>query len=264
MKHKEIVRVLKKKLKECDKLAGAVGSGFDREVIHDFRVSVKVLRAVLRLMESATDGARFKIPAKLKRLYRIAGVIREAQLEMEWLNKKRLTVPAYTTALADMISEQQGEWHKCYDKKTIRHAADKMVTYPFKPLTAEALHYFCDTRTGAIASVNLSTTDTQLHDVRKGIKHMLHVADYLAPKLKRTARFPDTGAIIQLRVLDKAIGNYNDDRLALEHITEYLTQNLSREERTAITQFRDKEQLQLAKQELVGTIQKAGSEIVGV
>ena len=222
MSKKKIKRLIKKMMGTIAKLSGAIGNGFDQDTIHDFRVSVKSLRSILRLMESCAEDDKFRMPKKLKRLYGIAGIIRESQLEKNMLYKKRVDAPKYVDALMHNIKEQKNAWYKHYSKKTIRKVLKRITTYRYKPLNPEAVNVFYHTRIASFKDLAPLPTDTQLHQVRKDLKDILLIENFLPSELKRAVQFPNKNLLGKLEELAQTIGSYNDERLMLQHVNKFL------------------------------------------
>ena len=77
MEHKEIEQIIKKYFKKLHHLLGQIEKDFDPEAIHHFRVQVKKLRALLRLLATELQDRRFQ----LENLLYLARVNTELQKE---------------------------------------------------------------------------------------------------------------------------------------------------------------------------------------
>lgn len=67
--------------KKLDNYSRKMALNFDKEVIHNFRVEYKKLRAFTRLVNDRVHKDEIKIPKKLKKVYSIAGELRDLQLQ---------------------------------------------------------------------------------------------------------------------------------------------------------------------------------------
>lgn len=263
MKQKEIKRIITRKMRTIDSLSFLVGDNFDKEIIHDFRLSVKSLRSFLHLIESHADNIDFRIPKKLRRLYRIAGILRESALEKEFLKNKCVDIPHYINFLDSTISEQKREWKNHYSRKVIRHASKKITAYQYNPINSEDWGDFLADCLMPLTTLKSSATDLQLHEMRKNVKDVLSVVKDIDDKLMRSAQTPDKHTIKHLKELAQTIGSYNDERITLKHLNAFLSNASSDEEIITIRQFRDTERKKLLaeKKQLIRTCRLAIAEI---
>ena len=96
-----------KQLQTAIQLLETFTPGADEEIIHQLRVSLKKIKAV-RLFISTLHPAKAKqIRKKLKLIFRAAGSIREAQLQLQWLKKKRYLHLIEAASLAQRITEDE-------------------------------------------------------------------------------------------------------------------------------------------------------------
>ena len=78
-----------KQLQTAIQLLETFTPGADEEIIHQLRVALKKIKAV-RLFISTLHPAKAKqIRKKLQLIFRSAGSIREAQLQLQWLTLSR-------------------------------------------------------------------------------------------------------------------------------------------------------------------------------
>ncbi|MEA1898263.1 MAG: CHAD domain-containing protein [Bacteroidota bacterium] len=96
-----------------------VKGNYEMEDIHQLRVNMKKLRALFRFLESATNKAfRYKDSNKLlKKCFRVAGIIRERQINLELLKNYELSDKAYL---------QYEKYAKLKDKKE-KEKLDKAI-----------------------------------------------------------------------------------------------------------------------------------------
>lgn len=259
MKTKDIKHILKQQLQVIDKCTAAIGDdGFKEEDIHDLRVPVKALHAMLRLLASYNIDIKPGIPHKLKRLYGIAGIIREAQLEMSMLEKKDLALPGYTEQLDNTIIQQKKEWHKAYSHKTVHKAWKQIADYSYDAPNAEALRHFYTAHLATLTTLQDTATDTDIHNVRKRVKDIVLLVRYLPGDLRQAAQYPGDGAIKKLQELARITGDYNDQRLLLEHLETYLQQTPTATDKTIVQQLTatTRQQLQADKKRVVGMVRE--------
>src|ERR1700744_2501723 len=127
MKKGKVNATIRKQVKQIKRYCRDIAEDFDKDAVHDMRVAVKTLRSFLRLLHMNIHKPQLKISKKLKRLYHIAGAIRDAQLELETIKKEQPELLHYISHLHDLIDRQKKEWKKHYSKKTINTFGHKLL-----------------------------------------------------------------------------------------------------------------------------------------
>jgi len=259
MTQKEIRAVVKEKTREIEDLAAAVDKRFGKEHIHDFRVSVKSLRSFLRLQESTLANSGFKLSKKLKRLYRIAGVIRDCELAKEFLHEMQVNIPHYVHFLDHIVNNKKKEWEKYYSIKEVRSASKKMEAYAYKALPPDAFPKFVNDRLNALNTIKIIASDDEVHEVRKRVKDILCVSQLVDKEFWAPAQPPSELALKTLHELTDIIGDYNDERILLEHVKAFPLAGLDKEEKSTLSEFKrtERKQLQLIKKKLFEAIDRA-------
>jgi CHAD domain-containing protein len=249
MKKKEIKALLKKKLRAIEKLSSATGHSFEKNIIHDFRLSIKSLRSFLRLLKSCAGKDEIEIHQKIRRLYHIAGVIRQSELEKEFLIKMKINVPSYIDSLEKKMNRKKREWRKCYSRKVISNSSRKIMAHKYEVLHLSALDNFISKRLMQLVTLKNSVTDAQLHEIRKNVKDILYISGSVDKKLWDSVRLSDELTARKLQELTETIGSYNDERIMHEHLNAFSSRDLSNEEETTIKQFKsiEKKKLKLEK-----------------
>ncbi len=87
MERKVIIEAFNKRFSKLDDCMGKLTISFTPDNIHKFRIEIKKLRALFRLVKEGKDHAgHLKIPKKIKQLYKAAGIVRSLQLQEEHLS----------------------------------------------------------------------------------------------------------------------------------------------------------------------------------
>lgn len=238
MKPERIKEVIQEKVKEVSKHCGRIGRDFDKETIHKFRVSVKTLRSFLRLLRTGSKEPYAKLPGKFKRLYQVAGAIRDAQLELEKLEIGS-DLPVYTQKLRNDIERCKKEWNNHYSKKLMVKLKKRLSNYHLVSLNPQVLTDFFAIRIEAVATCakTKSPSNAQVHEMRKQLKDLVYTSK-LAKKEWRTAY--ERIKRIPVKTLDNLtadIGEYNDARLTYEHLNSFASPQMEITERKAIHQI---------------------------
>ena len=245
-----------------EKYSSQIGEDFDKDLIHEFRLSIKSLRSLLRLSASRSNGVKARLPKKLKRLFDIAGAIRESELEKELLIKTHINVPDYFEFLDNKIAEQKSEWTKHFSRKVMIRARKKIKGYKYKALNSETLNNFVSANLSSLSTLASAPPDEKVHDVRKNLKDVLNIIKLLNVKKLGSVGLSGQPAITELQKLAEIIGNYNDKRVMLEHITAFQLHDVNDNEMAAIKQFEQTEKKKLKNEKglLLGVVKHAASD----
>lgn len=246
MRPEKIRRLIGENVDELFETGKQIEGNFDKDVIHDFRVEVKTLRSFLRLINTETN-IPVELPKKLKRLYHIAGAIRDTQLEMERLSAKEQQLPNYTANLRYSLERQKNEWSRHYSKKTFRRLSYKLLETDYKRLPPTALPDFFNLRMLWVADLGkvTSPTDNQVHSIRKHIKDVLYCFKIAKKHWKKAYSLVSD---IPLEPLDNTadeIGEYNDRRIMLEHLGSFSSRSTEQDEADNIIAICHEDRIQL-------------------
>ncbi len=236
MDQEKIRAVIKAKVAELSVLSEKIGDGFDKEPIHKFRVAVKSLRSFLRLLRTQPNTPSLKMPKSFKRLYQIAGAIRDAQLEMEQLAGKQPELPHYMDKLHKMIERQKSEWGKCYSKKVLNKLEDRLIAYKYTEIDDNVLTAFFNLKMTSVDELNKTgaPTDNQVHQARKEVKDILYVSKLTKKKWKTVYKQQPCISVKNLKQFADVLGDYNDKRINLEHLSSFSSRTMESEEKDTI------------------------------
>lgn len=181
-------------------------------------------------------------------LYHIAGRIRDTQLEIDHLAANNLEIGLYPDQLHHTLELQKEEWRQFNSKKTLRKLSRKLSGLKYKALHPYILRKFFNDRMDALDIITgkRSPTDEEVHDVRKKIKDILYTSKLAKKKWKAAAALVDNIPIKQLDHLAGMIGDRNDDRIMLEHLSNFSSKNIRKTERDTLKRLMDQESETLA------------------
>ncbi|MCD6010552.1 MAG: domain containing protein [Flavipsychrobacter sp.] len=258
MKEDKIKRVIAEKLEQISSCAEKVNERFDKDDIHDLRVSVKSLRSFLRLLKTIPSVPGLKIPGKMKQLYHIAGAIREAQLELDTISEKQYVLPAYTRKLEDTIADQKNEWAALYSGNIFREFSKKLEHNNYEKLNTADLSGFFSLKFGTISKLATMSDPSpdDLHQARKEVKDILYntkTADqYWQASHPILRQIPAE----KLDGTASKIGDYHDKVVMLEHLSSYSILLVPGEEKMLIKSIieEDSPELEEEKAAIVGSL----------
>ncbi len=243
MTPEKIKEIISEKIKELKKLGKKINDGFDHDTIHKFRVAVKSLRSFLRLLRMSSEDQKPKLSGKFKRLYHIAGAIRDAQLELDKLSQENTTLPVYTDKLHKDIKRQKAEWERRYDEKVFRKMKKRLVDDDYETLSPDALAAFYHAKVTGMQKMSNArpATSAHVHNIRKHAKDILYVTTLAKkewkPAYKKTKDIP----VNQLDELATSIGDYNDERIHVEHLMSFSSPTMEFDEKNMIADICKKE-----------------------
>jgi CHAD domain-containing protein len=138
----KIKRIINKHYRAIKKYIKKIEEGFNAASIHQFRVGYKKLRAFLRML-SQKDKAKGKIKMaeKLKKVYTIAGNIRDLQLQQQRVSAAAKQIhkkpQAYLTIVQKKIEQLKPAWLVLSPEKTVaesKRKTDALLPKKISPL----------------------------------------------------------------------------------------------------------------------------------
>ncbi len=217
MNHKTIKRQTKNNFRKINKALKILCVRFDPKDVHAFRVEYKQWRAFLRMLFHQKDR-QIIIPRQLKKIYEIAGVIRDLQLQQQRFLDYTSHLPkssiAYIRLLQNHIHKQERILLKklgSYNPSVCKKKVMKQLT---ANLTLERLAGFMEQK--AISTKQLVAaghfSDETLHQIRKQLKDLLFIFKMndsgQNPALKQSSIYNLDEA--QLASLLEQLGNFQD------------------------------------------------------
>ena len=255
MKHKEIAHEIKHRFHTIDKLAKKSIPKFDEDVVHDFRVEVKKLRAFLRLINTElAKEISFKIPKKLKVFYRHLGAIRSIQLHLQYIAD---TVPRGKHVIKpylQLLRNEMNEWKKEAKEVIPGHAeigkekSDILDSLPDK-LSEDGIKKFVIQKATSINAILVldNPAEEDMHNLRKELKDI----QYTWPYIKEYTDLLPTGLNTheQVHLLTELLGSYHDKCSSLDFFQPVYINSVTNENGTVALQS-IREQLEKEKAEL--------------
>lgn len=212
--------LIKGGIREIFHYARKINNNFDRDDIHNFRVSVKKLRSFLRLLAAHKPELTLNLSKKFKQLYHIAGLIREAQLEEAWVEQNGYDLPAYKEHLQKTISSQKIEWTRLFSKKLLHKQKLKLTGQCNLEAPQTAVEIFfrkkLSTLNDLITLKKLSAK--QLHQARKELKDIIYITDLANKKWPGRKQFLKKLQPDKLKDIAGEIGNYHDKIVQTLHL----------------------------------------------
>ncbi len=181
------------------------------ETLHQFRVEIKKIRAVLFHLEEMPEGKSFKkIHQGVKKIFRKAGEIRELQLEIAWLEKHRkfnlLRLMQYESKLRKLDK---------YFHRKIPFMLDtfkkvyKKTEHRLSMLTQQQTDQYISKKWQAVLHPLLSNIgEIHWHETRKGVKQLVYARHWISADTILQKKV--ISIFLSLDKLQNAIGNWHD------------------------------------------------------
>lgn len=185
----------------------------DPEALHVLRVETKKLRASLRLLQAST-GQDHHDAKGLRSVYKTAGTIRTAQINLKILQDLKLDNPAFVREQDKIIGETSATF--CKEAQHYRHKLHSFQDHleaSTQDVKSEKVKSFFRDR---IAKLSLffsaGTLDTAgLHNARKETKELMYVYALLPPALAASLGV-NTAYLDQIQ---HKIGDWHDNTVTL-------------------------------------------------
>ena len=155
--------------------------GFDAEIIHQFRVEYKKLRAFLRMLsQEDKKSGEIKISKNLKKAYHISGAIRDLQLQQQRIvegTKQELKKPqAYLTLLQKEIDKLKQELSEIFLENPVTESKKKTDSSIPEEFLLKNFRNFVQQKWATVHTIIVSGhfTDDNIHAIRKSIKDLFY------------------------------------------------------------------------------------------
>lgn len=177
--------------------------------LHDFRVELKKLRALLRFLQEVHGKQEVKkIRKAVDTVFQEAGTLREQQLFVLWLHKNRLNKLKRSYADEHLLPEISGALQKIL--KAIRKKISAVLEQNKKLVAATAQSiteaYAAKLKHRVEKQLLQEPAEAEWHELRKLLKQWLYSVNWIekqrSTSLSQLYRFSDQ--------LQEAIGNWHD------------------------------------------------------
>lgn len=183
-------------------------SGEDEEALHQLRVSLKKLKAVLDYLQAVFPKKTKALRKKLQVVFHAAGSLRELQLHINWLQKKRYNALIDAAQLFQKLKEEEALFtsYKAGWKKLLMKLAIKLE----KIISGHRLHivHYVSSLKEDVETFSANEATEKWHKRRKQLKQLLYAQHWLK-KAERLKLLP--GQLYkQYDQLQEAVGSWHD------------------------------------------------------
>ena len=180
-----MLQFFKTTYKEFQKYFKRVQKGADEEDIHQLRVALKKLKTILHIVDPENKILKTSEKKRIRRLFKVAGIIREAQVNMELVQHiDDRTMEVYRSFLNEQIHYGAKALQQfTSDKKS----ADFFSKNTLKEISKKTKHFseshqldkFRTRVYDRIERYVHYAGDKILHEIRKEIKHLLFITKFV-------------------------------------------------------------------------------------
>jgi CHAD domain-containing protein len=181
----------------------------DEPAMHDFRVEMKKMRAVIRFLREIYPDQKLKKAAdRFKQVFREAGDIRELQLVHQWLIKHAIISIHEQYFPEQKVTDLVNEFSK--KAGHIRHSLKETIDDLEKTVQVTnqllAEQYVLDLHAQLKRMVMRQPGQEEWHELRKLIKQWLYAVNWVGPDEKNSSE----ADIAYYTKLQEAIGYWHD------------------------------------------------------
>jgi CHAD domain-containing protein len=210
------------------------------EILHQFRVEIKKIRAVLFHLENLPGWKPVKKNHRqVKYIFSKAGEIRELQVEMAWLNKHRKFNLLRFLQYESKLRKSEQRFHKKILSMlaTFKKVCSKME-HRLAKLTQQQTNQYISEKWQFVLKLLLANIDqTHWHETRKQVKQLVYARQWISEETILPKKV--MSIFHSLDKLQNSIGSWHDlDLMAikLQHIEKKIAgnANLQREQQLAL------------------------------
>lgn len=215
----------------------------DAETIKPFRIGIKKLRALLRLLSLERPSSKdLKLPGSLKKMHKSGGRVRDLELLEEKIleainqrpeinyDKKALLEREERVAQKEEKEFLSLEEFSKAEKKIRQNLPDQLRTRTVK------LFFRTKIEEAGLLAEKRSHHDKDLHSIRKKLKDILYILKLYREDLNTPLgfRFWPQKLLLKVKGLEEQLGHFNDICNALMLITPSFINKLKQPERKLI------------------------------
>jgi len=260
MKKSKLEQIVRDRFKTINSLSKKIIIDFDADTIHAFRVAVKKLKALLRLMN--TDGEMKKplIPDLLKTFYERIGNIRNLQLQLQYF-KEHSTDQINLRTYLDIIEEEkrrcQTDLKEFMNGKNFKDDEKEILKNIPADIGDAKTKKFTDKKVRKLREkLKDIRGDEEVHSIRKILKDILYNLRYTGNQKYVPGAISDKK---RLNVLTSLLGDFEDQCIRIDMIKpEYIASIKSQEELSATRLIKQKfkSEKEILREEISGKLNK--------
>jgi CHAD domain-containing protein len=179
--------------------------------LHDFRVEIKKLKAILKFLKSVYPKQKLKKTARnLNHIFQQAGEIREYQLLLQWFQKHDLEIFIEKLFPAEILEKLVAKFHQqAHNFKTdLKDLNDQVIEYVVVTNEIVSEQYITDLTVQMDSFIRKNCPISEWHELRKIIKQWMYAINWVGDHQDRDISF--------YQKLQETIGYWHDAQVVKE------------------------------------------------
>lgn len=215
----EIREYAKKQITSALHLLEEYNAASNAEVLHQLRVSLKKVKAVLDFLRTLHPQKIKPLRKKLQLIFHAAGSLREAQLRLNWLKEKKYQLLIQNTSLGGKVKEEEELFvaqKQDHLKKLrfVRNELDRLL----KDINEKDLIRYAAALKRKFEAQSTAVAKEDWHALRKLIKQLLYAHHWLTEQDK--LKILTVEAFKKTDELQEKIGVWHDALDLLQWLTD--------------------------------------------
>ena len=221
-----VARIADAHLKHAAKALARMRDPGDRTALHNFRVAIRRLRSLLRAYRPWIGRAGSKkLQGRLRGLTRATGASRDAEVQIEWLDKQRQDLARSERAGVNWLLRKVRGRKRDYDRtarrqigadfarvqKSLRRRLDRMEeseSKPFREAFSELLEEHSDRFLKSLARITTAEDHNPIHEARIEAKRLRYLVEPLRGVL------PEARAVTrEMKRFQDLLGQLHDNHI---------------------------------------------------
>ncbi len=231
---------------------------FSENSLHDFRVEIKKMRAILKFLKTIYPKQKLKKSARqLNNIFKQAGEIREYQLLLQWFQKNDLEIFIEHIFPLSVLDEMSKDFHlQAHQfKQDLKELTENISEYIHATNEILSEHYVRELFAQMDQLIRTNDSKNNWHELRKIIKQWMYAINWIEGGLETD--------IAYYQKLQEAIGYWHDAEVIKETLLQkkiFLSQDMELQKSFSIAseklnhsiKYRERQILELlSKKELV-------------
>lgn len=199
----------------------------DETSLHDFRVEMKKLRAVIKFLRTIYPKQKLKKAAqKVRAIFQEAGEIREYQLLQQWIAKNELASFDQHYLPQSKLLDITDEFRKraSYTKQVLKEMVEEVGKHVDATKQILAEQYVVDLHAQIEKNINGQPGTVDWHELRKLIKQWMYAVNWIEAEDNRTEN-----DLSFYNKMQEAIGRWHDAEVIMDTLYQkqiYLSQDI--------------------------------------
>jgi CHAD domain-containing protein len=220
MKKQLIIRKTRRYYRKLQLAFKQMKRTYDKEAIHQFRLSYKRLNAFLRMIASKKSNKDLVMPLKLKKIYKHTGTLRALQLQVSaFEGVSNSTATPYLEKLQSSMQKASEQLRKQLHGKRLNKYHDENLSSVKECFGSNDYILFIE---GKLAGLSDSVNQKQvscdaLHAVRRVLKDLFYTQKVFIERNQLASNWWNTHAD-SCKVLIDELGIFNDQRDIADHL----------------------------------------------